>query len=171
MAKVIMVSRQFPNYHPKAGEPTWFVEKIWKSLLLAKVINIPETIVYEAKYEEYFPCQFNDPNESVSYHKPKNHTIRNGKRWKDGDMASIRVWSGKPYGSKQIAIAPDVKLKVLDVEIDAQGMIKIAGKVINAIKVAENDGLSATDMCDWFEPSLPFIGQILIWSPEKVDYQ
>ena len=170
MAKIITVSRYFPKYHPKAGQPTWFVEKIWKSVLLSRLMSIPQSMGYEADYEKYFPCGFNDPNEDVSNHNPKNHTIREGKRWNDGDMASIRVWSGKPYGSKQIAIAPDVKLKVLDVEIDKQGVIKVEGKETNAFRIAENDGLSLEDLRGWFAPSLPFSGQILIWSPSKVNY-
>ena len=32
MAKVITVSQKFPASHPKAGQPTHFVEKIWCSL-------------------------------------------------------------------------------------------------------------------------------------------
>ena len=32
MAKVITVSQKFPDSHPKAGQPTHFVEKIWSSL-------------------------------------------------------------------------------------------------------------------------------------------
>ena len=138
---------------------------------MSKVMSIPQSIGYEADYEQYFPCGFNDPNEQLSNHHPKRHTIREGKHWKDGDMASIRVWSGKPYRSKQIAIAPDVQLKVLDVEINLQGVIKVEGKETNAFRIAENDGLSLEDLRGWFDPSLPFSGQILIWSPDKVDYK
>lgn len=32
MAKVITFSRVFPSYHPKAGQPTYFVEAIYKAL-------------------------------------------------------------------------------------------------------------------------------------------
>lgn len=32
MAKVITFSRQFPSYHPKAGQPTYFVEKVLRSV-------------------------------------------------------------------------------------------------------------------------------------------
>lgn len=32
MAKVITFSRTFPSYHPKAGQPTYFVEKFYNSL-------------------------------------------------------------------------------------------------------------------------------------------
>jgi hypothetical protein len=30
MSRVLTFSRVFPAYHPKAGQPTGFVEKIWK---------------------------------------------------------------------------------------------------------------------------------------------
>jgi hypothetical protein len=33
MAKVITFSRFFPAYHPRKGEPTYFVEKIWAHLI------------------------------------------------------------------------------------------------------------------------------------------
>lgn len=41
----------------------------------------------------------------------KEHTIRKGKRWKVGDKFSPRIWSGKPYKSKQIILAPDTEIK------------------------------------------------------------
>lgn len=30
--KVLTFSRQFPKGHPKAGHPTWFVEKVLNSI-------------------------------------------------------------------------------------------------------------------------------------------
>jgi hypothetical protein len=33
MSKVITFSRVFPSYHPKKGQPTYFVEKLYKSFL------------------------------------------------------------------------------------------------------------------------------------------
>lgn len=32
MSKVITFSRTFPAYHPRKGEPTYFVEKFWTSI-------------------------------------------------------------------------------------------------------------------------------------------
>jgi hypothetical protein len=32
--KPILFSRFFPAYHPKKGQPTYFVEKIWAHLII-----------------------------------------------------------------------------------------------------------------------------------------
>jgi hypothetical protein len=72
MAKVLTFSRTFPKYHPKAGQPTYFVEKFWES------IGLPD--------KEY--C-FNLPDEYQNFLRadskliwPKHHTIRAGHRFK-----------------------------------------------------------------------------------------
>src|SRR5687767_4729574 len=95
MARVITFSKYFPCYHPKAGKPTGFVMKIWKSL------------GYTHNYElikDLF-TGFHDKNVM-----PKHHTLRGGSRWKVGDKFSPRIWSGEPYRSKQIAIAHDCEV-------------------------------------------------------------
>lgn len=181
MSKVIIISRTFPATHPRRYEPTFFVEKIWKALQthgykepwnffnelpgLSSVINIHD---YAASKEKY-------------------HTIRAGRRWKLGDMASLRVWSGLPYRSKQIAIVPDLMIqKAIDIEIHFnpfQVVIPTPGKtnqwgMLSNGLVAENDGLSYDDFQNWFDPwktnrktlisSKPirekFIGQILCFT-------
>lgn len=114
----------------------------------------------------------------------KKHTIRSGKRWKTGDMASIRVWgddinpkSGRkgPYHSKQITIASDVEVVVFDFEIK-KGSIYIQGKcvydfceekdinIVNLKKLAENDGLTDSDLLSWFKYPNDFSGQIICWN-------
>lgn len=161
MAKVITLSRVFPKYHSRAGQPTFFPEKVWRSFLDLSSPMFPY-------WMKDHPSGI-DIRDSYDY-DPKHHTIRSGKRWKDGDVASLRVWSGKPYRSTQIAIAPDVKVKVRDVEIDLSGVIKVDGHVISADIVAKNDGLSLEDLREWFRPSLPFSGQMLIWNPINLTY-
>lgn len=153
-----MVSRTFPTYHPKKGEPTLFVEKIIKSL----VGNIKPS-----EYEVWDTMGLVD---DLSGLIPKQHTMRRGKRWKDGDQASLRVWSGKPYRSKQIAIAGDVWIVVRNVEIDKDFNVKIDGKFWNGIAVlAANDGLTEGELRQWF-CKLPFSGQLLIWTNNNLPY-
>lgn len=43
MSKVITFSRTFPAYHPRKGEPTYFVEKFWTSINahIAEVEGLP----------------------------------------------------------------------------------------------------------------------------------
>jgi len=107
---------------------------------------------------------------------PKKHTIRKGKRWKVGDKFSPRVWSGRPYASKQIIIAKDMTIeRVLDIEIDKLGFININGDYYNQITqcdyLAMNDGLEKDEFASWFDSNkLPFSGQMLIWDNTDLIY-
>ena len=117
-------------------------------------------------------------NDSIS--EMKFHTLRAGSRWKVGDKFSPRVWSGKPYKSKQIIIAPDIEIKkIWNVEIFiASNQLHIGirqdektHQLLSFGEVAWNDGLSFEDMKDWFavKPNKAFIGQIICWK-EGVNY-
>lgn len=174
MSKVLTFSTVFPSYHPKKGQPTYFVEKLWES------IGLPD--------KEY---SFNMPDEYQNFLRAdsmevwaKHHTIRAGNRWSVGDKFSPRVWSGKPYNSKQIIIAPDIEIKkVLDFEIKEDTIFLVNDVEISvyspymqqwigheAIKtIAKNDGLDSTDLLNWFQFPKPFKGQIVCWS-ETVEY-
>lgn len=154
MSKVIIFSRVFPANHPKAGQPTYFVEKFLSSI---NYINNDEERLF-------------NPRLSVDRFGPKHHTIRAGSRWKAGDKFSPRVWSGKPYNSKQIIIAPDIEIKkVWNFEIK-NGQLLLGGYAIyQYADVAENDGLSGEDFLAWFRFPKPFTGQIICWS-DKIKY-
>ena len=174
MSKVRTFSRYFPKGHPKEGKPTFFVEKIYKCLYLMK--EVPKEIVNDFNF-----AVMNDDN-----YKPKLHTVRAGKHFKSGDYFSPRIWTDKPYNSKQITIADDVLLKkVYDFKIEIDGdlvTILINGKIFyeentrfctqySALEyLAQNDGLSVDDFKRWFNwGKNPFDGQILCWS-DNVEY-
>lgn len=180
MAKVITLSRTFPAYHPKAGQPTYFVEQVLDALgiefydldyldLLHELNPNKSSIVWDF---------FSDLQVfNYDFTRQKLHTIRAGHRWKQGNKASLRVWSGKPYNSPQIIIAPDVEIKTAVFEkrlTSHSGMAPfINGWLINPdilCDVAENDGLDKADLLAWFKWSdpKPFDGQILCW--KEVDY-
>lgn len=171
MAKVLTFSRVFPAYHPKAGQKTFFVEKILSSLSMQGYAVHP------------FP-------QELEGYVPKHHTIREGSRWKVGDKFSPRFWSGKPYNSKQIIIAPDIEVKkvwrfemipalwadecefVLTLNDGNELMLTKQG----IIEIASNDGLLLSDFIYWFAgknmvSSLrkPFKGQIICWN-EQITY-
>lgn len=191
--RVTTFSRQFPAYHPKAGTPTHFVEKIWHSLGVSDLINKYGSIRYmlyalNPDKEAAFIDQFADNKDRIScIHEwnavvPKHHTIRKGKSKKVGDKFSPRVWSGAPYNSKQIVIAPDIEIvKVWNLDIDivingpfAQPAIKLDGKMVGEVTqnmLAANDGLTSEDMYEWFKPSFKkgFSGQVICWNKD-VDY-
>lgn len=158
--KVIMVSKQFPKYHPKSGQPTHFVQKILHSLLPSGYKPITE-IGNPAKY----------------------HTIRAGERWKVGEMASIRIWTGLPYRSKQEEICKVEIKKVWRFEIKKvresiftqyQAFVDGNRCDIDGKELIQNDGLSYDDFCDWFrlnnhKKDVHFSGQVICWN-ENINY-
>lgn len=164
MSRVIIFSRFFPSYHPRKGEETFFVEKIWKGL--GGVIN---------EYTQQFIGE--DFKKSIVWNYQlikgvKYHTIRAGNRWKVGDKFSPRVWSGKPYVSKQMTIAPDIEIKkIFEFECKADGTFYINNKWIDVTSsdIPENDGLSSDDFLNWFPENKPFSGQIICWN-ENIKY-
>lgn len=157
MSKVLTFSRVFPSYHPRKGEPTYFVEKVVKSLHWDR---------------PYPPVDIRADFDSDVYinARAKHHTIRAGHRWKAGDMFSPRVWSGKPYASKQIQFAPDIEVKkVWSFYKDEYKWCML--EQFNLESIAFNDGLSVVDFLDWFTlaPGKTFDGQIICWN-ENINY-
>lgn len=179
MPKVITFSIKFPANHPRKGEPTFFVEKIWQGVNLLPANPDP-------RLEEQLK------NHDTKFYDPKWHTIRGGNRWKVGDWFSPRIWSGKPYQSRQIHFALPIQIKKiwnfeLRIEQDGGGDIQLlyinnkeflwyeGGYNDDTLKrMCRNDGLSEGDFMDWFliHPKLKadgFSGQILCWD-ESIEY-
>ena len=157
MSKVITFSEKFPSYHPKAGEPTFFVEKFWASIKVPLPVSVHAEQL-EARVRNLMLGNFT----------PKHHTIRMGNRWNVGDKFSPRIWSGKPYNSKQIIISDDQEiLKIWNIESSGNNHIYINDKSINVFDVdrlAYNDGLTTSELMAWFKYPAPFKGQILCWN-------
>lgn len=118
----------------------------------------------------YKVAEFHDAN------TPKIHTIRSDHRWKEGDQFSPRVWSGRPYFSKQIVFAPPLTVEAvapfgLRFRDDWQEFAfsyneneyKLSREVGKRVigHLAQNDGLSLQDFTDWFSKSNEFSGQII----------
>jgi hypothetical protein len=183
MSRVITFSRVFPKYHPKAGQPTFFENKIWNVLdinstdvnydslfelnpKLNHYVLWPFWDSIKLKYSQFDQWELIESNYSLS--DQKHHTIRNGNRWKVGDKFSPRVWSDKPYKSKQIIIAPDIEVKkVWEIELIIRGDFKEliflndSQRNVPLEEVAKNDGLLVNDLLNWFNK--PFKGQIISW--------
>jgi hypothetical protein len=177
--KVITFSRQFPAYHPKIGQPTFFVEKITS---LLSVISPGWSAI--SQFEDLRKaCLFNEGvyrrcQENEIY---KSHTIRSGKRWRQGEWASLRVWSDRPYASKQIEFARVQLTNVWDFVLDLRHDSPIAhidGVLASPQElrtIAVNDGLDYKEFINWFSKPFPineagmFRGQILSWN-ENINY-
>lgn len=150
MSKVIIFSTKFPSYHPKAGKPTFFEEKIFASIYGVKTA-----------------------------YAPKHHTIRAGKRFKSGEIFSPIIWAGRPYHSPQLIITPrDIFIKsVFDFCIDPlSGDYLMDGHKLgyNTLQeISRNDGFdNLGDFELWFNVkrnSPGFTGQIICWS-ELINY-
>ncbi len=174
MSRVITFSRYFPAAHPKKGQPTYFVEKVLSSLDIA-----PAAFKDEASLIIDTFGYFNNDYE------PKYHTIRAGSRWKVGDKFSPRVWSGKPYSSKQIIIAPDIEVKkIFDLRLQFISRPFVTFKNDKGynqsypegtlLQMAKNDGFdNSDDLESWllngkgWDPV--FEGQIICWN-ENINY-
>jgi hypothetical protein len=187
MARVITFSRTFPSYHPKAGQPTHFVEKIVGGLVARDLKGCDTPLIKSLR--DVGMLSIEALNGLYDNEEPwfKHHTIRGGHRFKAGDTFSPRVWSGKPYNSKQIRIAPNIQVKrTWDFEMDALGVCSIARPgeqqtYTFCIKenldevIARNDGLDDPDFYWWFSRSPDFKkhdgfeGQIICWN-EKIEY-
>lgn len=155
-------ARFFPSYHPRAGEHTYFVEKIWAS------IGTPSS-----SFVDQFIC----PHDWLSQgFEPKHHTIRAGHHVKPGDFIRPSVWSGKPYASKQIIIGPDIEVvKTWDFEIHAKRLL-IDDRPVSEWRamyipdLAKNDGLSKEDFLAWFQyPKATGPMQIICWN-KSIEY-
>lgn len=180
MAKVITLARTFMNDHPRAGEPTCFVEKVLNTLhdhdihmTFAHLIDLNEKKIKSGKLSknQLWDFWYNLDFENVDQRKP--HTIRNGHRFKQGDMVSLRVWSGKPYNSPQIIIAPDVEIKkVYPIQTwKGYSIFTVDGidrHPLTIAEIAKNDGLTTDDFLSWFKFPSDFEGQVICWG--EVNY-
>jgi hypothetical protein len=184
MSRVITFSRTFPAYHSKAGQPTYFVEKVlnytWDNVELpgfsgAGVLDM--LVKLNPNTPKEILESINDSCDS-EIREDKFHTIRAGSRWKVGDKFSPRVWSGKPYASKMIQFAPDIEIKKIweiDIEViytedEADMKFCVDGNLLSeadVYRLAKNDGLDPNDMFDWFSNSMS--GQIICWN-ESIEY-
>jgi hypothetical protein len=176
-------SRVFPSHHPRRGEPTYFVEKIWTSLNITvsykMICDLNEGLPVEILWSFWQSIR-------QDYLNPKHHTIRAGNRWKGGDKFSPVVWAlpGGRFtkGNKQIIIAPDIEVKNgWEVRIDLTDQYESMYLVndngdqedIDYCIVAKNDGLTDQDFYDWFDTPKNrreiFKGQIICFN-ENINY-
>lgn len=190
MSRVITYSQCFPSYHPRAGEQTFFVEKVlnqveshgtynWRNKQYEDLlIHLNEKKIKEGKLtRERIRVFYKSLNKDVWDKKP--HTIRAGHSRKVGQMLTPAIWSGRPYWDPQIIFAQDMEVKkTWDFHIDVNGIYSINNQYIfypdgTEQRLAENDGLTELDFMNWFIPDINkfkgFQGQIICWA-ENVNY-
>lgn len=175
MSKVITYSRQYPQGHPMAGKPTWFVEKIIADLVAQEDSEYYTDHIKRLRDLGYLQISTMNELAATPYFR-KGHTVRAGHRFKAGDTFSPRIWSGKPYRSKQIVLGPDVTItKVWSFQTGygfGHGLILLDGKEVDIDfirEVAKNDGLTLEDFWDWIiapSEAKDFDGQIICWNSD-----
>lgn len=159
--KVITVSRFFPAYHGRKGEPTYFVEQILNELFRNKTPRERIAAIVPAMrplINDFFV---------IDGMLRKLHTIRTGNRFKAGDMASLKVWTGRPYWTSPIEFAQVEIKQTIPINIDfhaGEMRVMIDGNIHNNRELlAKNDGLELADFYGWFKK--PMDGQIICWQP------
>lgn len=172
---VLMLSKEFPKEHPKAGQPTRFRCKLLMGRIFSEACTWACT--YDGTENSQRSCSRNAIiEEGKLWNFPKIHTIRtNLERWtriiqkvQEGKaVISVRQWKGKPYekGNVQIEIArlgknDGVGLQTLSVmeytDVDdgiERAVYCIDGKpmpMLTLRQIAENDGLTVEDWKAWF---------------------
>ena len=119
---VLIVSERFPAHHIKKGEPTKFISNILNNI---KIHTLRHNIeLWRKRCEE----------------------VNQGKA-----VISLRIWSGKPYNSKQIEILRITKIGFQTVSFDARGAWIEDKKFVYLDDLTKNDGLSTTDFMSWFK--------------------
>lgn len=125
---VLIVSKQFPKTHIRAGESTRFVENIKR--LFSEECEKIHTI--RANYKLW---------------SKRAKEINEGKA-----ILSIRYWSDEPYKSKQVEICRLERIGVEKLEDPTNFLFApIGNKWVNWEEIAKNDGLSFEDFCEWFK--------------------
>ena len=148
--------------HPRAGQPTYFVEKFYNSLFHKNnLMDYPNGLFVDDSIKE-----------------TKHNTIRMGWHFKPVDELTLAVWTGKPYRSKQIKLwTGPIRAVNIVIQVRLYNSIKVCKVIpkgnrytldsINKIELAKNDGLSLEDFISWFKlPIGDHDAQILIWNPE-----
>lgn len=119
-----MLSTKFAKDHPKAGEPTEFVEKVESK---DKIHTIRENY-------EYWRERFKKINKGEAY-------------------LSLRTWTGLPYRSKQEEFLKLYNTDGIGIEkliMDELGAFA-NDAVVWEKTLADNDGLIYTDFKEWFK--------------------
>jgi len=153
---VLTVSRTFPKTHKRAGQQTWFVEKINEAVMpisdepmMGKKIH-----TIRANYELW---------------AKRIKEVQEGKA-----ILSLRYWSGEPYRTKQIEFAQldkDSGVGVQELKFGyCNSLISLSDKFfpiitkpyiielenlkdkyLDILQISKNDGLKFGDFMDWFK--------------------
>jgi hypothetical protein len=139
MTAVLLLSKTFPPKHPKAGEPTYFAEKV------SSFIDNADRKIHTLR-------------RNYDFWEKRIGTLKS-----KGGVLSLRQWSGRPYHSPQEKII-DIPSEIVGVQkltlAFHYGIPECAYYIspnnkriyIPLYLVANNDGLSDGEFQEWFRP-------------------
>ena len=135
---VITVSTVFPKTHPKAGQPTNFVQQI-----------------IDTFHPNKPPGKIHTIRENFEYWSKVAEEVNSGRA-----VLSLRTWSGVPYNSKQNEFAELSSFGIQRVKLwityEKAEVYNLDSVICNATplveEVAKNDGLDVNDFDSWFFP-------------------
>lgn len=150
MKAVVLLSKSFFPQHYRAGEPTYFKQKVLAELMKNPAIKIELTA----------------PNGSEIKERKKHTCRKNYQYWKDkinrlqeeGGVLSVRQWIGQPYkqpGQEVIVDIPAAVVGVQKLELTRRGNdweAKVDGFNTPVDLIAANDGLTEKEFKAWFAP-------------------
>ena len=128
---VLTVSRNFPQTHKRAGEPTRFIESIED---ISKIHTI------RGNYDLWVK---------------RIEQVQKGEA-----IISLRYWSGKPYNSKQVEFKQLTKEDGVGVQkyyypkpipVGQSNIAKVIADSLIIDVVSKRDGLSKADFIEWFK--------------------
>lgn len=121
---VLTVSQVFPSQHPRKGQPTHF----------------GNNILYGDKIHTI--------RKNYQFWKRRIDKINAGEA-----VLSLRVWSGKPYCSKQIEVIEFSKVGIQKLQWTVLGwFVDEYDNDVKSRDLAKHDGLEYEDFIKWFYP-------------------
>jgi len=145
----LIISEKFPPHCLNSGNDTFFVDKIMNAYLDSKKLVVDKNNI-----------KLHTIRQNYDYWKPRIDNISNGTGY-----LSIRVWFGKPYASKseqkevfRLDSSNGVGIERLDMTKCCY-LINGIDTGIDTDTLANNDGLSTSELLDWFlgeiKPNMP----------------
>jgi hypothetical protein len=135
--KRLSIIKVFLATHPRKGEPTQFVEKIF-SCMFNEHTSFNPTFVFDIGNTKQF--------------MPKHHTFRGYGKHKAGDVVQLFYWDGKPYRSKQVVFAHVELKQVLKWNLDFGD--KYTPMTLEISKVGSSDPLDS-DVYEIYDEDTP----------------
>ena len=119
---VLIISKNFPAHHDKAGTPTNFIPNILNKKKLHTIRN------------------------NYPLWKKRIEAVNRGEA-----IISLRIWNGKPYVDKQIEILKihNAQIQQLNFYYDEAWINET--QPIDKVRLAINDGLTLPDLKSWFK--------------------